>query len=69
MMSDPAEKTANREREKRIEEALDRVGRERVFDLMRANGWSGGQAPHWVWEQAIYEVGRAAERLRMARDG
>lgn len=37
-----------------LESALDRVGRLRVFDLMRSHGWTSSDAPpSWVWWEAI----------------
>lgn len=35
-----------------IEEAIDEAGRDRVFEIARANGWDAGTAPpKYVWYQ------------------
>lgn len=38
-----------------LEKAIDDAGRDRVFDLMRANGWSG-PLPKWMWWEAVRMV-------------
>lgn len=37
-----------------LEAAIDEVGRDRVFALVRASGWSPGDAvPKFVWHEAV----------------
>ena len=46
--------------DKALEAAIDDAGRDKVFALMRASGWTGADAPpKWVWQQAVYEVRKA----------
>jgi hypothetical protein len=41
---------------KELEAAIDKVGRQRVFDRARAYGWSGSGAPEFVWWGIIREL-------------
>jgi hypothetical protein len=41
----------------RLEEAIERAGRDRVFAAMRAAGWTGtDQPPVWAWWEACRQV-------------
>lgn len=42
-----------------LEAAIDGVGRERVFALAEACGWSiNNPPPTWVWQALVYELRR-----------
>lgn len=45
-----------------LEQAIDSVGRQRVFNLARANGWRPGTAPpKWVWWELVRRVEAARQ--------
>ena len=47
-----------------VDEMLERAGRDEVFALVRANGWSPADAPpHWVWLEACAEVMKRRETV------
>lgn len=40
-----------------LETAITEVGRDRVFAMARANGWTGGDlVPVWVWHGIVAEL-------------
>jgi len=39
-----------------LESNLDRVGRQKAFDLARANGWTNSTPPVFVWWQIVAEL-------------
>lgn len=37
-----------------LEDAIDAAGRDKVFAIMRAAGWTGyDRPPKWVWREAV----------------
>ena len=47
--------------DKELEAAIDAVGRDKVFALMRANGWRhGDEPPKWAWWHAVQLAGARA---------
>lgn len=45
-----------------LEAMIDRAGRDKVFNLMRAAGWGSDGAPMWVWRTACYQAATAHAR-------
>lgn len=39
-----------------LEAAIDRVGRERVFERARELGWGNATPPKWVWQNILAEL-------------
>ena len=40
-----------------LEAAIDAVGRDRVFDAAKANGWINGMVPpKWVWWEIVAQL-------------
>ena len=40
--------------DKGLEDAIDAAGRDKVFAIMRAAGWTGyDRPPKWVWREAV----------------
>lgn len=42
----------------RLEAAIDKVGRMRVFDRAYRYGWGGDTPPKWVWWNIVAELQR-----------
>ena len=45
---------ASEGRDDALEAAIDRVGRDRAFAVARANGWTYGSPPKFVWWEIVY---------------
>lgn len=39
-----------------VEAAIDKAGRDAVFSLARANGWTNDNPPMWVWYQLAQQL-------------
>lgn len=54
--------------DKGLEDAIDAAGREKVFSIMRAVGWTGyDRPPKWVWRAAVAQARRMSFRTGPAR--
>lgn len=43
--------------DRELEALIDKAGRRRVFDYMRANGWTQSESPpKYVWQTACHEI-------------